>query len=208
MGIMPVTDEVKEGFNLPEARGALVQNVEPGKPAARAGIQPGDVIVEIDGRKITTNRELIDYISYLPVGSSVHLTVIRDGQKKTITANTAERPLEADKDKTSDSTSPEPARNKLGMSVQEITPALRQNYGIDDNVRGVVVTQVKEVSPAGDAVREGDVITEVQGQKVTNVSDFRAAVDRAKSGQTIRLYVITPGQRGNSVQGYRFIRVP
>jgi serine protease Do len=208
MGIIPVTDEVKEAFNLSESRGALVQYVEPGKPADRAGIERGDVIVEIDGRKINTNRELIDYISYLPLGSNVHLTVIRNGQRKTLTANTAQRPLEAERDSGRDSSTPEPARNRLGMSVQEITPQLRQVYAIDDNVRGVVVTSVKEVSPAGDAVNEGDVITEVQGEKITTVSDFRAAIDRIRAGQTIRLYVVTPGRGGESIQGYRFIKVP
>jgi len=92
------------------------------------------------------------------------------------------------------------------MSVQDLTAQVRQTYGIDDNVHGVVVTSVKEVSPAGDVLSEGDVITEVQGQKINNVSDFRAAIDRTHAGQTIRLYVVTPGR--NSFQGYRFIRVP
>ncbi|PYQ59347.1 MAG: peptidase S1 [Acidobacteria bacterium] len=69
MGIVPVTDEAKESFNLPDAHGALVQEVTAGKPADRAGIKAGDVVVAIDGRSINTNRDLIDYISYLPVGS-------------------------------------------------------------------------------------------------------------------------------------------
>ncbi len=208
MGIWPVTDEVKEAFNLPETRGALVQYVEPGKPADRAGIQKGDVVVEIDGRKINTNRELIDYVSYLPVGSKVNITVIRNGQHKTVTATTAQRPLEAENELQNENNNVEPSRNRLGMSVQDLTAQLRQMYGVDDNVKGVVVTSVKEVSPAGDAVSEGDVITEVQGEKINNVSDFRAAIDRIHSGQTIRMYVITPGRAGNSIQGYRFIRVP
>ncbi len=208
MGIVPVTDDVKEAFNLNETRGALVQYVDPGKPADRAGLQKGDVVVEIDGRKISTNRELIDYISYLPVGSKVNITVIRNGQRRTFTATTAERPLEAENQRENDNNSVEPSRNRLGMSVQDLTPQVRQTYGIDDTVRGVVVTNVKEVSPAGDALNEGDVITEVQGEKVNNVSDFRAAVDRVRSGQTMRLYVVTPGRTGNALQGYRFIRVP
>jgi len=208
MGIVPVTDDVKEAFNLNETRGALVQYVDPGKPADRAGLQKGDVVVEIDGRKISTNRELIDYISYLPVGSKVNITVIRNGQRRTLTATTAERPLEAENQRENDNNRVEPSRNRLGMSVQDLTPQVRQTYGIDDTVRGVVVTNVKEVSPAGDALNEGDVITEVQGEKVNNVSDFRAAVDRVRSGQTMRLYVVTPGRTGNALQGYRFIRVP
>jgi serine protease Do len=208
MGIVPVTDDVKEAFNLNESRGALVQYVDPGKPADRAGLQKGDVVVEIDGRKISTNRQLIDYISYLPVGSKVNITVIRNGQRRTFTATTAERPLEAENQREKDNNSVEPSRNRLGMSVQDLTPQVRQTYGIDDTVRGVVVTSVKEVSPAGDALNEGDVITEVQGEKINNVSDFRAAVDRVRSGQTMRLYVVAPGRTGNALQGYRFIRVP
>jgi serine protease Do len=206
MGIIPVTDEVKEAFNLPESRGALVQTVEPGKPADRAGVKPGDVVVAIDGKSINTNRDLIDYVSYLPVGSNVNISVIRDGQRKTLTAHTAERPLEAQNDLQNNNEQIEPSRNKLGMSVQDITPQVRQTYGIDDNVHGVVVTNVKEVSPAGEVLSEGDVITEVQGAKVANVGDFRTAIDHTHSGQTIRLYVMTPGRQ--SFQGYRFIRVP
>jgi serine protease Do len=206
MGIVPVSDDVKESFNLPETRGALVQTVESGKPADKAGLKPGDVVVAIDGKTINTNRDLIDYISYLPVGSNVNITVIRDGQRKTLTARTAERPLEAQNDLQNNNEQIEPSRNKLGMSVQDITPQVRQTYGIDDNVHGVVVTSVKEVSPAGEILSEGDVITEVQGTKVSNVSDFRAAIDRTHSGQTIRLYVMTPGRQ--AVQGYRFLRVP
>ena len=65
-----------------------------------------------------------------------------------------------------------------------------------------------EVSPAGETLNEGDVISEVQGQKISNVADFRAAIDRARSGQTLRIYVISPGRGGNSISGYRFIKVP
>src|SRR5437899_6383995 len=104
MTIQDVTDQVKDSFNLQEARGALVQSVTPGKPAAQAGLQQGDVIVEIDGRSVRNNRDLIDYISYLPVGSTVHLTAIRDGQKRDFTARTAERPLEGEPQSESDAT--------------------------------------------------------------------------------------------------------
>ena len=207
MGIVPVTDQVREGFNLPpNTQGALVQYVEPDKPAARAGLQPGDVVVEIDGRQITTNRELIDYISYLPVGTKVNVTVIRNGQRRTLSATTMERQPEAGEENNNQNATPEPSRFRLGMSVDNITPDVRQMYGIDDGVRGVVITDVKDVSPAGDVVSQGDVITEIQGQKISNVAEFRAAIDRVHSGETIRLYVITPGRAG--VQGYRFIKVP
>ena len=209
MQIRDVDDQAKEAFGLGEARGALVQAVEPGKPADQAGIKAGDVVVEVDGHPIRTNRELIDYISYLPVGSSVKVTVIRDGQRRTLTAKTAERPMDGDTEETNTPAGEaEPTRNKLGMAVQNLTPQLRQTYGITDTVKGVVVTSVKEVSPAGDILSEGDVITEVQGQAVTNVDQFRAAIDKLRSGQTARLYVITPGRERQTLAGYRFLRVP
>ena len=208
MGIVPVTDDVKEAFNLPESRGALVQTVEPGKPAEKAGIKPGDVVVDVDGHKVSTNRDLIDYISYLPVGSKVNISIIRDGQRKVVTASTAERTEVADADTPKENSEEAPARNKLGMSVQNLTPQLRQMYSIDDTTRGVVVTSVKEVSPAGDVLSEGDVISEVQGQKITNIDDFQKAINGTHAGQTIRVYVTSPGRGGSALSGYRFIKVP
>jgi serine protease Do len=209
MGIVDVTDDVKNAFNLPEARGALVQTVESGKPAEKAGIEPGDVIVEVDGKSIANNRQLIDYISYLPVGSKINVTVIRGGQRKTLTASTTERKEVASAETENDNGQAGPARNKLGMSVQDLTPDLRQHYGIGDKVRGVVITDVKEVSAAGEAgLSEGDVVSEVQGEKITNVDQFRAAIDRLKSGQTTRVYVTTSGRGGAAVSGYRFVKVP
>jgi serine protease Do len=210
MGIFEVTEDVKKSFNLAEARGALVQTVEAGKPADQAGIEPGDVITEIDGRKINSNRELIDYISYVPVGTKVNISLVRNGQHKNVTATTAVRPDENDQAEETQSDNGGPTKNRLGVSVQEITPQARQLYGLGENVHGIVVTGVKEVSPAGDAgIAEGDVISEVQGQKITTAADFRTAVDGLKSGQTIRIYVTSGGGRsGQSLSGYRFLRIP
>src|SRR5688572_20131590 len=152
MNITDVNEEIQEAFELSEARGALVQQVEAGKPADRAGIKPGDVIVEVDGKPIRNNRELIDYISYQPVGSEVRITLIRNNRRETVTAKTAQRPLESDDEEADDNeTQSEPVRNKLGMSVQNITTELRRLYNLPASVNGVIVTDVKNVSPAGEA---------------------------------------------------------
>jgi serine protease Do len=210
MSIQDVTDQAKASFNLASTQGALVQSVTPGKPADQAGVKKGDVIVDVDGHPMRNNRDVIDYISYLPVGSSVKLTVIRDGDRKTISAKTATRPDDSEKDaEAAESTDTTPARNKLGMSVQNISPQVRQSMALDDSLKGVIVSSVKEVSPAGEVLTEGDIISEVQGKQIANVDDFRAAIDQAKSGQTLRIYVTTVG-RGSlgGGSGYRFIRVP
>jgi len=208
MEIREVNEDIREAWNLPSGTtGALVNRVEAGKPAEKAGIQNGDIIVEIDGKPIHNNRELIDYISYLPVGSSVKVTVLRNGDRRNINAKTAERPTGSDPaDDTSSAA--QPARNKLGMSVQDLTPQLRQLYGIDDSARGVVVTSVKNVSAAGEAnINEGDVITEVQGQRINKMDDFLNLVDRAKTGQKMRMYVTTPG-REQAFSRYTIVTVP
>jgi serine protease Do len=209
MTIGDVNEEWREAFNLPEARGALVQSVDPGKPAAKAGIQHGDVVVEIDGKPIRNNRELIDYISYLPVGTEVKITVIRNGQRQTLTAKTAERPDEGEAEEPETRGTIEPVRDKLGMTVQNLTPELRRLHNLPENITGVVVTNVKSVSPAGDAnITAGEVISEVQGQRVTNTDEFRAAIEKVRSGQRIRMYVATPTRDGEVVQTYRLLQAP
>jgi serine protease Do len=210
MTITELTEEYRDAFSLADdVRGALVQSVESGKPAQRAGIQNGDVIVEIDGRKINSNRDLIDYISYLPVGSNVKVTVIRNSQRQTITAKTAERPTGTAEATDEESSPTAPARDRLGMSIQDLTTQTRQMYGVDDAARGVIVTDVKSVSAAAEAnINEGDVISEVQGQRVNSVAEFRTAIDRARSGSRIRLYVTTPNRSGAAFSSYRIVRVP
>ena len=208
MSIADVTEETREAFGLQEARGALVQSVDSGKPADKAGIRHGDVVVEIDGKPIRNNRELIDYISYQPVGSEVKITVVRDGKRQTLTAKTAERPTDNEPD-TTEPGELEPVRNKLGMSVQNLTAELRRVYNLPESVTGVVVTDVKNVSPAGEAnLSEGDVISEVQGQRVSNTDDFRSIVDRIRSGQRVRMYVTTPTRGGTPISTYRILQAP
>jgi len=211
MTIGEVNEQYKQAFSLPEARGAVVQTVEEDKPADKAGIQHGDVVVDIDGRPIRNNRDLIDYVSYLPIGSAVKVGLIRNGQHMVVTARTAERPTDGAPSTEITANPAEPARNRLGISVQDITPSLRQLYGLSSALTGVVVTSVKDVSAAGEAqINEGDVITEVQGQKVTTAEQFRKIVDGLKSGQWIRLYVATasPTRGGRPFASYRPVQVP
>lgn len=209
MTIQEVTDQYKNAFNLPEARGALVQNVEPGKPADKAGVEQGDVVVDLDGRTVNNNRQLIDYISYLPIGTRVKLGIIRNGKHVDLMATTAERPEEGVAPEPAPENAAQPAHNKLGLSIQDITPAVRQSYGIAPNVTGVVVTNVRDVSAAGEAgFSEGDVITELQGQKITSVDQFRKVLDSFKTGQWIRMYVMIPTRGGRPFASYRALQIP
>jgi serine protease Do len=213
MSITDINDETRAALSLPSDRGAFVQNVTPDKPADRAGIQAGDVIIQVNDHQVRRNRDLIDYISAQPVGSTIKVTVLREGQQKTLSAVTAERPPDTElprADQNAPGGQSGPTRNKIGISVQELSPAVRQMYGIDNSIQGIVITNVKEVSPAAEKVQEGDVIISANGQKITNIDQFRKIVEDAKPGQYLRLYVSTPAGRagGSAFSRFAFIQVP
>ena len=136
--------------------------------------------------------------------------LIRNGDRKTLTATTKERQLPGAQPEAEDEADPSRARNQLGVSVQELTPAVRQMYGVDEAIRdGILVTSVKEVSPAGDAgIARGDVIREVNGRKVANVEDFRQIVDKAKSGQYLRVYLTRSARGGRSQSFFAIVQMP
>jgi serine protease Do len=95
------------------------------------------------------------------------------------------------------------------MSVSDITSEMRSQYNLPDNVTGVIVTSVKDVSAAGEVgISEGDVISEVQGTKITSAAQFRNVIDALKPGEWIRVYVSTPTGKGRPVAGYRTMQVP
>jgi len=199
----------REAFNLPSTQGVFVESVEEGKPADKAGIQHGDVIMQIDEKPIRNMRDLIDYVSSQPPGTSLKVSLVRNGDRRTVNARTAERPGSNDDDEEETSSTESPTRNKLGMSAQELTPSIRQQYGIGDAVRGVVVTNVKQVSAAADAgLTEGDVITEVNGRRITSTSDLREAIERAQSGQYVRMYVTRFGRGGRSQSFFAIAQIP
>ncbi len=199
-----------KAFDLPEGtRGVLVEEPVSGKPADKAGIQAGDVIIQVDDIVVKRTRDLIDYVSGVGPGVKVKVTIYRDGVKKTLTATTEERGEDSAQSETPD-TEAEPTRNTIGISVQELTDRTRQMYGLDEALKGIVVTDVKEVSPAGEAgVAVGDVITQAQGKKVGTPEDLRKVIESMKSGDAMRLYV-TRGTRagGPSRSFWQIIEMP
>jgi serine protease Do len=189
-----------EAFGLDSRNGALVEGVSPGRAADKGGVRHGDIVVEIDGEPIEDTRELIDTISAMPPGTDVELTVIRDGKRKML-----EVELEA-RDEIGDDSAPEaePSRDddtaeRLGISVSELSGQIRQMYGIEDDVDGVVITRVQPVSPAADqGLIRGDVILEANGDPLESVEQLRSIVGDVDDGGYLRLYVQRPQAGGRS----------
>jgi serine protease Do len=167
--------------------------VTPGDPADKAGVKPGDTIVRVDNVPIKDTRDLIGYVSSKPPGSKVQLGIVRDGKEIAATATLAERKDETAGGEDSEGSAADDSREKIGISVQELTPQLRQMQRIKGEVEGLLVVRVKEVSPAADAfIQEGDIITQVNGQKVTTAEEFGKLVAKAKPGDYLKLYVYNP----------------
>jgi serine protease Do len=179
VGIQPVTPDLAKSFGRAETAGVLVSSVSEGSPAERAGLKPGDIITEYDGRKVERASDLPRAVAGTPVGREVRLSVIRDGKPVTLSAR-----IEAlDAKESAQAEAGEKAKPALGLAVQPLTPALAQQLGVRAT-QGLVVQRVQEGSPAADAGFErGDVIVEVDKKPVKSVAELRESVAKHGKGK-------------------------
>jgi serine protease Do len=198
--IQGVTDDIAESLNLGKARGALVASVTPDGPAAKGGIMPGDVITEFDGKPIDEMRKLPRDVADTPIDKSVPVTLIRNGKEIVKTIKVAEMPQteEDQQNPDDDENAPEaPAQAAtkiagLGLSVGAIDADARQNYGIAEDVKGVLVQSVDADGPAGDkGISQGDVITSINQEPVAKAADLKQKVaDAKKAGKKSVLLLV------------------
>jgi len=191
-----------EAFGLSNTDGALVEQVVPGHAAESAGMLHGDVIISVDGQRISDTRELIDTISAMPPGTKVELGVIRNGSSRDITVTLEERELqETTADPSQDPDDEGDVFERVGVTVTELGPGARQSFRIGSEIEGVVVTRVRPLSPASEeGVQPGFVITEANGASVTSPSELRATTEKVEVDGFLRLYVYIP-----RADVYRFV---
>ncbi|HKB71347.1 MAG TPA: Do family serine endopeptidase [Thermoanaerobaculia bacterium] len=190
VNIRNIDEDNMRAFGLSTMNGALVESIEPDSPAEKAGVLHGDVIVKVDDREVKDTQDLISYVSSKPPGSKVRLSVLREGKTRTLTVDLGERRAEAAENAAPQDHENGGSREKIGLSVQDLTGQARQYYRIDPSVTGVLVTGVSEVSAAADAgLAEGDVITEVNGRKVGTAAELSKIVRDSKKGEYLRFYV-------------------
>jgi serine protease Do len=185
--IQDVTDELAEGLGLDKARGALVSEVTPESPAAAAGILAGDVVTDYDGRPVHEKRDLPLMVADTPIGQKVQLKVLRKSAEVTVEVTIA-RLAEGDDDgaagdKGGTGTDVDPGLGEtLGMTLSALSPTLREQYGIGEDITGVVVTGVADNSPSAEkGVEAGDVILEVAQEVVSTPADVREKVEKLKT---------------------------
>jgi len=182
VGIQPVDADTAEFLGLDSPRGALVQSVEEGSPAARAGIKQGDVIVEFNGKAINEMDELPQLVAATPIGSKSRVGIVRKGKRQTLDVTIAALALDDDTATLPDGDQPEPT-GEYGLSVQSLTPEIAAQLRIEEAVKGVVVTRVRPGSPAEAArLQPYDVILEVNQEPVATAAAFKAAIGKNPKG--------------------------
>jgi serine protease Do len=188
--IQNITPDLATALKLSKTNGALIGNVDPDGPAAKAGLQSGDVIVQVNGKPVEDSRELRLMMSEMAPGSQINLRVLHDGQGRDVTVTLGELPV---KDMTSStlrqkSAPPEPSQPRLGIAVTELTPELAEHLSLPKTTKGVVIADIEEGSPASEAgLQIGDVIQEVNRKPIKTVSDFQAQVSARRSGPMLLL---------------------
>jgi serine protease Do len=180
--IQTVTDEIAESVGLTSASGALIAAVTEAGPAAKAGIEVGDIIVSFDGKDIVEMRDLPKLVAQTQIDKEVDVVLYRKGERMTVKVK-AGKLEESSEAAAEGATEPQPdergsleqpnQKATLGLTFSPITDELRDRYSIAFGMAGVVVTEIDPEGPAASAeIRQGDVVVEVTQQKVASPADI------------------------------------
>lgn len=220
--IQPVTEDVAESLGLPHNRGELVQTVQPGQPAAAAGIQPGDVVVKVDGKEVSPDQTLSYIVANTQPGKRIPIELMRNGKTMTLTATVGKRPSEdelaqqtfnpnAPQDDDQFNGNPQRqgeglAEKALGLSVLPLNPQIARQIGMPDTARGLVISVVDGSSDAGaKGLQRGDLVLSANYRPVTSVAELEAVIRQAKADG--RSAVLLQVQRRGQPAAYLPVRL-
>jgi serine protease Do len=210
VGLQPLDENLAPSVGLPKDSGEIVRSVVPGGPAARAGLQQGDVIVKVNGQQVTPEQTVSYLVANTSVGSRVPLEIVRGGHRATVNVAVGERPTEEQLAKLSGgdtgtaivpgsaTVAPQKA---LGLSLSPLSPDLARAANLPATARGVIVTAVDpNANAAEQGLQRGDLIVSVNNQPVGNPAQVVAAVDAArKAGRSSVLLLV---KRGTSPEAF------
>ncbi len=184
--IKSLDEGVAHAFNVPDTSGAIIEDVAAGGPAAKAGLKNGDVVRKYNGQPVGDSGQLIAMVTETNPGATVKLDILRGGQPMTIQVTLGERPADLSVHAGLGSA---PSQGTLqGISVQALTPEIRQQFGLPPDLQGVVISNLDPESPAAQSgLQAGDVIEEINRQHVSSVADFQRLAVQAKGDTLLRI---------------------
>jgi serine protease Do len=203
LGVMtqPITSDLATAFKLSKTEGALISDVNPGSPAERAGLKPGDVVTKVDDRAVSDSRALRLMIGEMSPGKTVQLAVVRDGIERKYSVTLGEQPSEDQSGSSGISGGSSSPGALDGVSLDALTPESARQYGLTRNTKGVAVRRVDPDSAAAKAgLESGDVILEVNRHPVTSAEEVHRYIHEGATG-TALLFVNHQGQT-------RYIAIP
>lgn len=181
--IQPIDADLAKSFGMDRPRGALVAEVQPDSPAAKAGVKSGDVILSFNGQAIDSTAQLPAKVATTPVGTQAEITVLREGKEKKIRVT-----IEKLKDESASATTPsEPSTDSLGLTLQPLDAVKLKELEIN---HGLLVRSVGEGAAGRAGVRPGDILMELGGVKLESLNDLTQAVKKLKPGQPVALRLI------------------
>jgi serine protease Do len=189
VGLQEWTPELASQFGAEDGEGILVSDVFDGNPASEAGIQPGDVILNINGQPVNTPNAFGLVIAGLLPGEAANIELLRDGNKKTLRVELIEKESEAIQ-----VSLPKRQESALGLNVQDLTADIAERFKIGEG-KGIIITKVEHGSAAEtEGLREGDLIKEINREKVYDSEDFRRMVEKNMKTEAVLLRIVRGGR--------------
>ncbi len=198
IGFQPLNEELAKAFGVSDKDGAIVvASVNRDSPAEKGGMKSGDIIASVNGRKLTKAKQLPSIVANLKPGKVATVKVIRDGKAHKLKIKIGQMQSETDGRKTKPSMSE--GKTKLGIMVQELDDRIRKQLDAEE-VEGVLVTQINPDSPARGVLSPGDIVVEINRERVRNMKEFAKQTEKLRSGDDLLLHIYRRG-------GWRYVVV-